>query len=142
MHRIMYETELALDGAHTYYEAPCSACRDRKLTPDAGVTQRLVSIRTETGMPGFKLTFCRRCGQRSAHDIYISKGGYLHSLCTDCGKDADSSARCAEITGEATKECGKCGTNTEHLRYISEGGYIHWFCCSCGKDVDSSARGR
>lgn len=93
-------------------------------------------------MAGFKYTHCSRCGQNTAHDIYISEGGYLHSLCTDCGKDVDSSSRVGELNGSSTKNCLKCDATTEHIRYISEGGYIHWFCCSCGKDIDSGSRER
>ena len=91
-------------------------------------------------MLGLKLTYCPNCRTATAHDLYISSGGYLHSLCTDCGKDVDSSAKINRQNGEASKNCSRCGTITEHIRYISSGGYIHWFCCSCGKDIDSGAK--
>lgn len=90
-------------------------------------------------MSGFKYTYCHRCSTRTAHDIYVSSGGYLHSLCTECGKDADAASKIDYENGNATKECTRCETTTEHIRYISKGGYIHWFCCSCGKDIESGA---
>jgi hypothetical protein len=91
-------------------------------------------------MPGFKISYCERCRKTSAHDIYISEGGYLHSLCTDCGKDCSSGAQYDNINGDAEKYCDSCRINTSHIRYISTGGYIHWFCCSCGKDISSDSR--
>ncbi len=91
-------------------------------------------------MAGFKLTYCRRCSSRTSHDIYISSGGYLHSLCTECGKDAVADATFDHENGMATKNCNRCETTTEHIRYISTGNYIHWFCCSCGKDIVSDAK--
>jgi len=93
-------------------------------------------------MPGFTSTYCIRCNNETVHDIYISEGGYLHSLCTNCGKDSSSGSEVGNISGEASKQCLKCGRTTEHLRYVSTGGYIHWFCCSCGHDISSSAKGR
>lgn len=91
-------------------------------------------------MTGFKYTSCGRCSSRTAHDIYVSSGGYLHSLCTECGKDSESASKIDYENGSATKECSRCEATTEHIRYISKGGYIHWFCCSCGKDIESGAR--
>lgn len=91
-------------------------------------------------MPGFKMTYCPKCRNATAHDIYISSGGYIHSLCADCGKDAESSAKVDSHNGEAVKSCSRCKITTEHIRYISPEGYIHWFCCSCGKDIDSAAK--
>ena len=89
-------------------------------------------------MQGFKLTYCSNCRAITAHDLYTSDS-YIHSLCTDCGKDVSSSSRIDKQNGEATKICGFCDTTTEHIRYTSDG-YIHWFCCSCGKDISSSSR--
>ena len=91
-------------------------------------------------MSGFKFTYCTNCESQTAHDIYISDGDHLHSLCTDCGKDVPSRAEVDTINGEGNKYCENCETNTEHLRYISSGGYIHWFCCSCGKDIVGRAQ--
>jgi len=93
-------------------------------------------------MPGFKLTYCAKCRRTTSHDIYISSGDYLHSLCMDCGKDNASDARVSEINGDGMKECPKCNVQTEHIRYISQGDYIHWFCCSCGKDIGSDSKVR
>ena len=91
-------------------------------------------------MAGFKLTFCGYCKRQTSHDIYVSKGEYLHSLCMDCGKDSASDSKVGEMNGDANKHCSYCETNTEHIRYISQGGYIHWFCCSCGKDIASDSK--
>lgn len=93
-------------------------------------------------MAGFKFTWCGRCGADSAHDLYTDSNGYLHSMCTNCGRDVSSNSRLDHISGEGTKTCSKCDTNTEHLRYIDSNGYVHWFCCSCGRDISSSARER
>lgn len=87
-------------------------------------------------------TYCRRCGKERPHEIYISRGGYLHALCTECGKDVGSSERVGEREGSMIRECASEGANRYHIKYISRGGYIHWFCCTCGKDVGSSERVR
>lgn len=84
-------------------------------------------------------TYCRRCGKEQVHEIYISSGGYLHSLCTECGKDVRSSSEVKKTTASMTKHCGSEDDSRHHIRYISTGGYIHWFCCTCGKDIRSSA---
>ena len=84
-------------------------------------------------------TYCPRCKKETAHEIYISSGGYLHSLCTECGKDVCSDAKVAEIVTTLTKTCDCGGKSCVHIKYISKGGYIHWFCCGCGKDVCSDA---
>ena len=85
-------------------------------------------------------TYCRRCGKEQPHEIYISTGGYLHSLCTECGKDVGASERIDELAGSMFRECGSEGASRYHIKYISTGGYIHWFCCTCGKDIGSSER--
>jgi hypothetical protein len=90
-------------------------------------------------MLGFKLTYCPNCRRLTAHDIYSSDAGYLHSMCTEDGYDICSSTEILSITGEGNKLCGNCRVNTEHIRYNSVSGYFHWFCCSCGKDVPSGA---
>jgi len=85
-------------------------------------------------------TYCPRCKKDTAHEIYISTGGYLHSLCTECGKDVSSDAKVSEIVTDLTKTCDREGKRCIHIKYISSGGYIHWFCCGCGKDVSGDAR--
>jgi hypothetical protein len=85
-------------------------------------------------------THCPVCHSVTDHDHYLSRGGYLHSLCTNCGKDISSSERVE--SGEpqpVTKHCAVCGVDTAHVRYLSTTGYLHWLCLSCGKDVRSSA---
>lgn len=90
-------------------------------------------------MSGFKFTYCPNCRRNTAHDLYTSSGGYLHSLCTDDGYDVCSSAVVSSITGSGNKYCGNCRENTEHVRYNSINEYVHWMCCSCGKDISSSS---
>jgi len=91
-------------------------------------------------MVGFINTYCPRCRKITIHDLYVSSGGYLHSLCTQYGKDVNSSAKFQKQNGAGYKNCTRCGKNTEHIRYICSKGYIHWFCCSCGKDVNSGTK--
>jgi NMD protein affecting ribosome stability and mRNA decay len=85
-------------------------------------------------------TYCRRCGKEQIHEVYISSGGYLHSLCTECGKDVSSDAKVNRTTSNMSRYCGNEDATRYHIRYISNGGYIHWFCCSCGKDISSDAK--
>ena len=91
-------------------------------------------------MAGFINTYCPRCRKITIHDLYFSSGGYLHSLCTQVGKDVNSSAKFQKQNGAGYKNCTRCGKNTEHIRYISSTGYIHWFCCSCGRNFNSGAK--
>ena len=91
-------------------------------------------------MPDMITTYCRRCRKEQLHEIYKSSGEYLHSLCTECGKDVRSDARVKRVTSNMTRHCGSEDASRHHIRYISTGGYIHWFCCTCGKDVRSDAR--
>ena len=88
-------------------------------------------------MPGFKQTYCAICHKQTEHNLYVNSMGYLHSFCTDCGKDVGSSEMINRQTGEAAKHCSRCGTVTEHVRYAGSNDYVHWFCCSCGQDVHS-----
>ncbi|GEM_PF-2347302 len=85
-------------------------------------------------------TYCPRCKKETAHEIYVSPGGYLHCMCIECGKDVSSYATVSEIVTTLTKTCDREGKSCAHIKYISSGGYIHWFCCGCGKDVSSDAR--
>lgn len=85
-------------------------------------------------------TYCRRCGKEQLHEIYKSSGGYLHSLCTECGKDVCSDTEVKRVTSNMMRQCGSEYASRHHIRYISTGGYIHWFCCTCGKDVCSDAQ--
>lgn len=91
-------------------------------------------------MADLKLSYCQSCKIIALQDIYISEGNFLHSLCTNCGKDVESSKRICSQNVNANKECTYCKNNTEHVRYLDEGGFIHWFCCSCGKDIESNKR--
>ena len=69
-------------------------------------------------------THCRRCGKEMPHEIYVSSGGYLHSLCTECGKDVGASERVGTLEGSMNRECGREGGNRYHIKYISTGGYM------------------
>jgi len=91
---------------------------------------------------GIQYCYCRKCKKETAHEVYISKGGYLHSLCTMCGKDVGSSAEVKDICGVMAIECSSERVSRVHVKYLSKGNYIHWFCCSCGKDVSSTAQVR
>lgn len=91
-------------------------------------------------MPNMITTYCRRCGKEQLHEVYESSGGYLHALCTECGKDVCSDSRVKRTTSSMNRECGSEGASRYHIRYISTGGYLHWFCCTCGKDVCSDSR--
>ncbi|MCU0520913.1 MAG: hypothetical protein MUF84_09500 [Anaerolineae bacterium] len=93
-------------------------------------------------MAELKMTHCPTCGAATPHDVYVSRSGQLHTLCTDCGHDVRGSADVKAMTGEVTKPCMICGTATEHVRYTDSVGYIHWFCLSCGKDVRSGVESR
>ena len=91
-------------------------------------------------MTGLVTCYCPRCKRDTPHEIYISKGGYLHSLCVRCGKDVCSSAKVREICTRMVTTCSREGGSRLHIKYISKGGYLHWFCCSCGRDISSSAQ--
>jgi hypothetical protein len=93
-------------------------------------------------LPDLRLTHCPICKAATPHDVYVSRAGHLHALCTDCGHDVHGSADVKATTGDATKPCGDCGTATEHIRYIDTVGYIHWLCISCGKDIRSGVESR
>ena len=93
-------------------------------------------------MPDLKKTHCPNCAAVTPHDLYVSRSGQLHALCTDCGKDVRASADLKTTTDGAAKPCQVCGKTTEHVRYTDTTGYIHWFCMSCGKDVRSGVEVR
>jgi len=99
-------------------------------------------VASKNPMPGFLNTYCSRTGRNETHDIYVSSGGHLHSLCTACGKDVGSTHEVAAETGHGVMDCPRCSCQTAHLRYESSGGHIHWFCASCGRDIGSSHAGR
>lgn len=91
-------------------------------------------------MTGFVHSYCGRSGEEEPHDLYLSEGGYLHSLCMRCERDVSSESRVAMQTGGGRINCPKCGCVTHHIRYQSQGGYIHWFCCSCGRDIAGESK--
>jgi RNase P subunit RPR2 len=93
-------------------------------------------------MSDLKMTYCPTCEAPTPHDLYVSRTGQLHALCTQCGKDVRAGAGLDAISGSAAKPCPVCHTTTEHVRYSDTTGYIHWFCLSCGKDVRSSSEAR
>ena len=93
-------------------------------------------------MTDLKMTHCPTCDRSTPHDLYVSRSGQLHALCTECGKDVRGSADLEALSGGTAKPCQVCGITTEHVRYTDTTGYIHWFCMSCGKDVRSSAEAR
>lgn len=88
--------------------------------------------------------YCRKCGKGSMHDIYISRGGYLHAVCSvhNWDKSSDAEMQSHEYDWEGENYCTSCGKETHQFRYTSKGGYIHWFCCGCGKDKSSDAQVR
>ena len=90
-------------------------------------------------MTPFVMTHCRRSGSDEPHDLYLSEGGYLHSLCMRCELDVSSDSEVAMQTGDGRMDCPDCSRTTHHIRYQSRGGYIHWFCCSCGHDISGKS---
>ena len=84
--------------------------------------------------------YCPWCKEETLHEIYLAKGGYLHSWCTKCGADVESRSKVGEICTTMTMKCSNEGDSRIHIKYISQGGYIHWFCCSCGKDIESNGK--
>ncbi len=91
-------------------------------------------------MSEIKYCYCPNCKKQTAHDIYIDTSGYLHSLCTMCGKDVESLSRVKKICLYTTLECPSEQGNKLHIKYLDSSGYIHWFCLSCGKDIESRSR--
>jgi hypothetical protein len=84
-------------------------------------------------------TYCRNCGEQQPHEIYQSSDGYIHSLCTVCGKDVYGATPVGEITGGAVRACAREKADRYHVKYISKTGYIHWFCSTCGNDVHGAS---
>lgn len=91
-------------------------------------------------MAEIKHCYCPRCQEETAHEVYIDIHGYLHSLCTVCGKDVESRSRVKEISLYSTLKCQSEKSNRLHIRYLDVHGYIHWFCLSRGKDIESRFR--
>ena len=84
-------------------------------------------------------THCANCGERQPHEIYISSNGYVHSLCTGCGKDVYGATPVHEVAGGMVKACARENADRYHVKYISKTGYIHWMCGTCGSDVHSAS---
>ena len=94
----------------------------------------------EFKMSEIKTCYCPYCEKETAHDIYIDTSGYVHSLCTQCGKDEESRKRVKKICLYSRLECSREQDNKLHIKYLDTNGYIHWFCLSCGKDIESRSR--
>ena len=88
-------------------------------------------------MSEIKYIYCPVCKKQTAHDIYISESGYLHSLCIRCGKDFESRSKVKKICLYTTLECPSEKGDRLHAKYLDLRGYIHWFCLSCGRDIES-----
>lgn len=84
-------------------------------------------------------THCNTCGEDQPHEIYLSTSGYVHSLCTACGKDVYGATPVDEITGGMVRLCAREKADRYHVKYISKTGYIHWLCGTCGGDVRSAS---
>jgi rRNA maturation protein Nop10 len=84
-------------------------------------------------------THCRNCGERQPHEIYLGSNGYVHSMCTVCGKDVVGATPVDEVTGGSVRACAREKADRYHVKYLGKSAYVHWFCATCGKDVRSAS---